>query len=83
MGKWKPIETAPTDGTMILLYRPKAAEWAKVTVGKYNDDKYAKKPKPFWEIWFKLGGVTDSRLWVPTYWMPIPEQPKIEEGLTC
>ncbi len=75
MIEWQPIETAPKDGTTILLYRPSAAAWAKVTVGKYKDDNFAKKAKPYWEIWFKIGGVRESREWNPTHWMPLPVPP--------
>jgi len=81
MNQWQKIESAPKDGTLILLYRPTAFDWGKVTIGKYDNDSCAKKQRPFWEMWFKIGGVTESRSWVPTHWMPLPEQPKIEEDV--
>ena len=74
-GAWQTIETAPKDFTMLLLYRPTASDWAKVTVGRWEDDKYAKHPKPYWEIWLKIGGKMESREWLPTHWMPLPVAP--------
>lgn len=75
MSEWMPIETAPKD-VIILLYRPSAIGWGMVTLGKYNYDLYAKKPRPFWEGWLKIGDVTQWREWQPTHWMPLPEPPK-------
>ena len=76
--EWLPIESAPKD-LVILLYRPTAAIWAQVSVGKFDDDKFAKKPKPFWEIWLKIGRILESRNWEPTHWMPLPAAPAKEE----
>ena len=74
--EWQPIETAPKgERTMLLLYRPTAYEWGKVAPGMYNPDQYAKKPRPYWEMWLKIGGTRESRDWVPTHWMPLPEAP--------
>lgn len=68
---WQPIETAPKD-KMMLLYRPTAHEWGMVTLGKWEEDKYAKKPNPFWAMWHKIGGITEARAWKPTHWMQLP-----------
>jgi hypothetical protein len=75
MSEWQPIETAPKD-KIVLLFRPTAFEWGSVAPGKYNVDFFAKRPKPFWEIWLKIGGTVESRLWEPTHWMPLPAPPK-------
>ena len=72
---WQPIETAPKDGSLVLLYRPDAYDWGKVTPGKWETQQYSKKPKPYWDIWLKIGGISESRAWVPTHWMPLPEPP--------
>lgn len=73
---WQPIETAPKDGSIILLYRPTAAKWAVIAPGAWNDDHYAKHPRPYWEGWLKIGSVSEYRYWTPTHWMPLPEPPK-------
>ena len=72
--EWQPIETAPKD-ELVLLHRPTAAEWCKVAPGKWEPDAYSTKPKPYWRIWLCIGGVTDSRQWMPTAWMPLPAPP--------
>lgn len=77
MNKWKQIETAPKD-KLILLYRPDAWDWGKVAPGAFNRDEYAKKPKPYWEIWLKVGTVSQAREWKPTHWMELPDAPKGE-----
>lgn len=72
---WQPIDTAPKD-RWVLLYRPTAKSWAKVTIGAYNDQRHHKNPKPFWEIKMNIGGVLDSREWEPTHWMELPDPPQ-------
>lgn len=73
---WQPIETAPKDGTTILLYRPSAHPWGMVTPGKWDAQPHSKKPNPYWEMWFKIGGNYESRAWPPTHWMPLPAPPE-------
>lgn len=64
--QWQPIKTAPKDGTVIIVYRPKF------------DGKYI--PRVGTDIWGNFAG-TDcwggSRSDTPpTHWMPLPEPPK-------
>ena len=66
---WLPIETAPKDGTCVLLWVRGYCE-----VGQWDNDKYAKRPKPFWNAdgpWGRIG----MRAIPPTHWMPIPDPP--------
>jgi len=73
---WQPIETAPKDN-VVMLYRPTSPyEWHKVAPGKYNDNKFGHKPRPYWESWFRVNSVTDDRNSPPTHWLPLPEPPK-------
>jgi len=76
---WQPIATAPTD-RIILLYRPTAIHPAiRIAPGKFDDDKYAKKPKPYWEIWLVVwNGKTESRNFMPTHWCDYPLPPTAE-----
>jgi hypothetical protein len=79
--KWQPIESAPKD-QIILLYRPgHRVSWQSVAPGKYNDDKYAKRPRPFWASWMLCSGKLDDRFYPPTHWMPMPNPPTSEENL--
>ena len=71
MTEWQPIETAPQTGIDILLVRN-----GRVTVGAWNNDKYARKPRPFWWAYYGPWGKTDCRNKPPTHWMPLPEPPQ-------
>jgi hypothetical protein len=62
--EWRPIESAPRDGTQVLLW---AAGWRAPTTGwTYEDDPWQDCP-------FYSG--LDQRF-IPTHWMPLPEPPK-------
>lgn len=78
---WLPIDTAPKDGTHILLYRPSVGEWTKVSIGDWEDDKYAKKPRPYWSSCYeRILGILWCRSNAPTHWMPLPIPPITNEG---
>lgn len=76
--EWKPIDTAPKDQS-VLMFRPGAAYWAKVAIGAWEEDTFSKRPKPYWEGLHKLGRNSQYREWEPTHWMPLPDDPKVEE----
>lgn len=61
--QWQPIETAPRDGTRIIL------SWGGVScVGYYLDNSRSKAPWQGWEV-------PSMELWPsgqPTHWMPFP-----------
>lgn len=73
---WRPIETAPKD-SRIMLYRPTSpSDIAKVVAGKWDSDKWASKPRPYWS--HDLGhlmGKQEERKCAPTHWMPLPSPP--------
>ena len=71
--EWQPMETAPRGQTRSILYVPGYG----VEIGRYNDDRYAKKPRPFWR-WSYLFGVATQRANQPTAWMPLPAPPEGE-----
>lgn len=73
LGAWLPIETAPRDGTKILM----ACPWLGVCgPGEWSTDKYAKKPRPYWTHWGeRIWGVQRVRADQPTHWQPMPEAP--------
>jgi hypothetical protein len=63
LGDWQPIDTAPKDGTDVLLgfadhYRP------PVVAGWFGDDG--------WEEYDSINVVKGK----PTHWMPLPPKPK-------
>ena len=69
--QWLPIESAPKNDKAILLTDGKA-----VYRGNYYDDKYAKTPRPYWDV--GLNRSTDNRSVNITHWMPLPQPPKDE-----
>lgn len=62
---WQPIETAPRDGTMVLLWHRNAdgatAGWMLGWFDQFHE----------WEN--MCGGLLE-----PTHWMPLPDPPQIE-----
>ena len=62
---WQPIETAPKDGTVVLLAgcrKPVAAAWLEDEIDYWHVDDNKLGP-------FALGGPA------PTHWMPLPKPP--------
>jgi hypothetical protein len=64
-GEWKPIETAPKDGTRVLLYVRNG--WFGCVVGRFN----ARANN-------RAGGWLADRFSIsnPSHWMPLPDPPK-------
>jgi hypothetical protein len=71
---WQPIETAPKDGTCVIVYPPTFD--GLVSCAKWDEDRYAKRPRPYWRRMDAFGQVTRSRDNQPTHWMPLPDPPK-------
>jgi hypothetical protein len=66
--QWQPIETAPKDGTPILLApsmypnrRPVIGAWQQIAVGLF--------------CWVDLENGHHNGFWHPTDWMPLPAAP--------
>lgn len=65
---WQPIETAPRDGTTVLLYAP---GWDSPKTGwTYGKDDWQDCP-------YSHKG---SENYLPTHWMPLPAAPAKQEG---
>ncbi len=72
---WQPIETAPRDGTEVLILRD-----GRLALGWWSDDPYRPEPVPFWHG----TDVHDyGKKWAqktqPTHWMPLPAAPSPAE----
>jgi len=69
---WQPIETAPKDGTEILVYGIATGE-----LGGVHEEPEVWKVSWFFKDWSLCGGEGYS-VWVdsPTHWMPLPEAPR-------
>ena len=62
---WLPIESAPKDGTLVLLSRPGAAVWQGNWVGQSG--RYVING------WTRFNSVDIG--WEPTHWQPLPTPP--------
>ena len=62
---WQPIETAPKDGEVVMLYWPTMSITAYPATGFNHGDEYG------WTLnsWRDYGEV------YPTHWMPLPPAP--------
>ena len=77
-GEWQPIETAPKDGTRILIARAgedsddiEITEWCSLEDFDWEHiegEMWRKKPLPPREFWNGNG-------YRATHWMPLPEPP--------
>jgi hypothetical protein len=74
---WQPIETAPKDGTRVLLFWLAGLYGSRhIEFGRWDDDKYARKgPRPYW-TGERPNNASAYRASQPTHWMPMPEPPK-------
>jgi hypothetical protein len=41
----------------------------------WNDDRYARKPKPYWDGTDSFLGIRILRENAPTHWLPLPDMP--------
>lgn len=74
MSEWRTIDSAPRDGSEILLYIPRNSQYRPemVVVGRWND----RDIKPYFtNDCERLYGVRNTRKHQPTHWMPLPEPP--------
>jgi hypothetical protein len=75
---WQPIETAPKDGTMILVYEPAIGEYGEegIYIVSWNRE-YSRQPKTWCVILSEQdeqGGC--STVDYATHWMPLPPPPE-------
>lgn len=69
---WEPIETAPRDGSPILLYVVKVADEYTRAVGQY--DGWRNIDVGYWELGLNDWHTVHSG--EPTHWMPLPPAPQ-------
>jgi hypothetical protein len=77
---WRPIETAPKDGTVVLLYRPLAERTLDPVM---TIRKTTANPRHCWPATIPEGAdglnFTEGSCFA-THWMPIPAAPRTEKG---
>lgn len=73
--KWMPIETAPTDGTPVLIYRPDSDR--RKVLEAFWAIEYEGAPDGYWMTPF--GPLGRGYIVLPqsvTHWMPLPPPPE-------
>ncbi|RVQ21809.1 DUF551 domain-containing protein [Sinorhizobium meliloti] len=87
MSEWQPIETAPKDGTPIVVLRPKCdfGRYARVVVAQWGDEQQAFIWAEHFDVFEDDMDEKDEKgfyVFDPfesnefTHWMPLPEPPK-------
>lgn len=69
---WQPIETAPKDGTRILVTRFPATSKPPINIAWWSEKRLRRGCYP-WRITCK------SLPYDPTHWMPLPQPPEKPE----
>lgn len=74
MSEWQPIETAPKDGTEVLLFFVSDVPWQAsskgICIGFWGDDGS--------NAWYAFESDSNA-LGNPTHWMPLPPPPEGSE----
>jgi len=69
---WQPIETAPKDGTAILLHY----DWEPLTVvGYFGTGDMPEMQHDRWRVKYDCDSL-EAGFGVPTHWMPLPPAPR-------
>lgn len=76
---WQPIETAPRDGTPILVFDPTRPDHRELDGKIYDNPRYAIS---YYRTWYPpnsqwMWGNRNSSECSPTHWMPLPPIPTI------
>ena len=78
MTEWQPIETAPMDGSMVLLYGPKQMIPNVGIKEKYLiiTDRFSHPDNKNGSYRGYIGwGKFNEGYWPATHWMPLPQPP--------
>jgi len=66
MSEWQPIDTAPRDGTIVLAAQGSTIDTMFWTMSAWADGGG----------WVNNINRSDTYVFDPTHWMPLPEPPK-------
>lgn len=78
MSEWQPIETAPTDGTKVLIYQPSRRHAGGATWTSFTSEAEIYVCQCVRGMWFEASGEEYARFF-PTHWMPLPASPQQHE----
>lgn len=74
MSEWRTIESAPRDGTPVMVYPDRRVGGHGFTVAKYGSGHFGGMPGEVRHLtgWISEGFFMGPQ---PTHWMPLPEPP--------
>lgn len=72
MSEWKPIDTAPKDGTHVLVYRSLLGKSDCIVEAWWKADVFG-------DMCWGANGWTYPDFSPPTHWMPLPAPPALTE----
>lgn len=78
MSDWRPIETAPKDGTRILVWALHYGRFRDIAFARWEDLR--PEPSDYWSDG-RLGPgwyVSGASFVEPTHWRPVPDPPQEE-----
>lgn len=79
--KWQPIETAPKDGTKVLIVNDEGAIDVAGYFEQWNESKEfvrtAKDGDVYRTLREECGYWCTDTAYCPTHWMPLPEAPNV------
>lgn len=80
MSEWQPIETAPKDGTWMLVYEP--SEYPpSVHVVRWGTREWTMGARQYAWVTMALGPNPDTYdADDATHWMPLPNPPHLDRG---
>lgn len=71
---WQPIETAPRDGSLIMVANPNSGVWMAWYKAVYQSGFCPNNP---WQsAMLNHDHLSKNGSWIPTHWMPLPDPPK-------
>ena len=76
VSEWQPIETAPKDGTRVILGN-KYGVW----MGEFCDTYQSgyKPQNPWQSVLLNHDYISKQRSYFPTHWMPLPAEPEVKQ----
>ena len=75
MNGWQPIETAPKDGTVVIVWPP---TWpGRTSLAFFSTNHFVGSPRPFWDRLDCRKSL--SRALPPTHWRPALTGPNGEK----
>jgi hypothetical protein len=75
-GEWRPIETAPQDGTWVMVYSP---SFVGPFIGRPIRPADPADPKTIWESYWGGDCWARGSNYSFTHWMPLPLPPRIPD----